>query len=178
MGPGRKNSEGPSKKLGLSLEVYCGKHIITLVPLQRRIAILCVGRGGLVRPSGVGVAREPPPAARPPATWTVCLPHRDTVCLPQRHCVVSIQQIYSVYTADTQCLYSRYTVSIQQIYGLCIADMQVAECQIWTKIMKIGPNQVRMAPFELILHQNRSHSVYEASGIPPVPQNPHSKPYL
>ena len=27
-------------------------------------------------------------------------PHRDTVCLPQRHCVVSIQQIYGLYTAD------------------------------------------------------------------------------
>ena len=53
-----------------------GQRQITLVPLQRRIAILCVGRGGLVRPSGVGVAREPP-AAR----------HLDCVSSTQRHCV-------------------------------------------------------------------------------------------
>ena len=58
---------------------------------------LVCGQGGLVRPSGVGLARELP-ATRP---WTLCLPHRDTVsatgalcvchrdtvCLPQRDIV-------------------------------------------------------------------------------------------
>ena len=33
--------------------------------------------------------------------------------------------------------------------------------------MKIGPNQVHMAPFGLILNQNRSHMVWDASGMPP-----------
>ena len=38
--------------------------------------------------------------------------------------------------------------------------------------MKIDPNQVHMAPFGLILNQNRSHMVWDASYMPPVPQNP------
>ena len=40
--------------------------------------------------------------------------------------------------------------------------------------MEFGPNQVHMAPFGLILNQNRSHMVWDASGMPPVPQN-HTK---
>ena len=42
--------------------------IAVVVPLQRRIAILCVGRGGLVNPVGLELpahtARPPPAAAR------------------------------------------------------------------------------------------------------------------
>ena len=35
------------------------------------------------------------------------------------------------------------------------------------KIMKTCPNQVHMHRFELILCQNRSHMVWDASGMPP-----------
>ena len=38
--------------------------------------------------------------------------------------------------------------------------------------MKIDPNHVHRAPFRLILHQNRSHKVWAASGMPPGLQNP------
>ena len=51
------------------------------------------------------------------------------------------------------------SVSIEQIYSLYRAYIQVEECQIWDKIMKIGPNQVHMAPFGLIFSQDRSHRV-------------------
>ena len=44
---------------------------------------------------------------------------------------------------------------------------QVSACQIWVKIMEFGPNQVHMAPFGLILSQNGSHMVWDASGMPP-----------
>ena len=37
--------------------------------------------------------------------------------------------------------------------------------------MKNCPNQVQMAPFRLIICQNRSHRVWEASGTPPGFQN-------
>ena len=46
---------------------------------------------------------------------------------------------------------------------------QVSACQIWVKIMEFGPNQVHMAPFEVILKQNGSYRVWEASGRPPGP---------
>ena len=38
--------------------------------------------------------------------------------------------------------------------------------------MKSGPNQVHMPWFGLIFSQNRSHRLWEASGMPPGPQNP------
>ena len=47
------------------------------------------------------------------------------------------------------------------------SNTQYPECQIWDKILKIGPKQVHMAPFGLILNQNRSHMVWDASGMPP-----------
>ena len=61
------------------------------------------------------------------------------------------------------CLYSRYMVSIRLIYVLYIHK----NARIWTKVMKYGPNQVHMAPFEVILKQNGSYRVWEASGMPP-----------
>ena len=42
--------------------------------------------------------------------------------------------------------------------------------------MKNGPNQVHMAPFGLIICQNRSYGVWEASGTPPGPQNLQNPP--
>ena len=61
-------------------------------------------------------------------------------------------------------------------YILCLyeTDIQVlntGECQISDKIMKIGPNQVHMAPFGLIFDRVESYRVWEASGIPPGAQN-------
>ena len=53
----------------------------------------------------------------------------------------------------------QFSVSSQQIYSLYTANIQVSECQISDKIMEIGPNQVHMAPFGLILSQNRSQWV-------------------
>jgi len=50
--------------------------------------------------------------------------------------------------------------------------VQVEECLISDKIKETGPNQVHISPFELILHQNRSHSVEDASYMPPGLQNP------
>ena len=61
---------------------------------------------------------------------------------------------------------------IKQLYRFYRAYIQVEDCQIWDKIMEFGPNQVHMAPFGLILNQNRSHMVWDASYMPPVPQNP------
>ena len=81
----------------------------------------------------------------PPPAHLACVSHTETLC--------------GVYTADILCLYSRYIMSIQQIYGLYIADEQVVECQNWTKIMKSGPNQVRMARFGIIFNQNGSYRV-------------------
>ena len=43
--------------------------------------------------------------------------------------------------------------------SIYIQDKEVEECEIFDKIMKIAPNQVHMAPFGMILHQNRSHMV-------------------
>ena len=37
------------------------------------------------------------------------------------------------------------------------------------KNKEFGPNQVHMAPFEVILKQNGSYRVSEASGMPPGP---------
>ena len=42
--------------------------------------------------------------------------------------------------------------------------------------MKIGPNQVHMAPFGLVLSQNGSYRVWDASGMRPAPQNPPKNP--
>ena len=46
--------------------------------------------------------------------------------------------------------------------------MQVSECQIFDKMMNIGPNQVHMARFGMILCQNPSHTVWDASRMPPA----------
>ena len=54
--------------------------------------------------------------------------------------------------------------------------IQAEECQILDKIMKIGPNRVHIAPFGLILNQNRSHRVWDASGMPPGPWGPRGGP--
>ena len=47
------------------------------------------------------------------------------------------------------------------------------------KIKEFGPNQVCMAPFEVILKQKGSYRVWEASGMPPALQinteNPKNK---
>ena len=53
---------------------------------------------------------------------------------------------------------------------------QVEDCQIWDKIRKIGPNLVQMARFGLIFEQDRSHRVWDASGMPPRPQNTSKNP--
>ena len=37
--------------------------------------------------------------------------------------------------------------------------------------MKMDPKQVHMAPFGLIFIQDGSHKLWEASGMPPGPQN-------
>ena len=73
---------------------------------------------------------------RPPARPA----HLACVCSTQRHCVVSLQQIYSVYTAD-------------------IWIVNTAECQIWRKIMKNELNQVQVAPFGLIFDRGESYRV-------------------
>ena len=86
---------------------------------------------------GLGVAPEYSRTAAAARTSGLCVFHTETLCVCHRECVVSIQQIYSVYTAD----------------------IQVAECQIWPKMMKSGPNQVHMAWFGLIFNQNRFHGV-------------------
>ncbi len=36
-----------------------------------------------------------------------------------------------------------------------------------TKSARNGPNQVHKVPFGLILHQDRSHKVWDAAGMPP-----------
>ena len=74
----------------------------------------------------------PPPPTRPA--------HLACVCSTQRHCVVSIQQIYNVYTAD-------------------IWIVNTAECQIWKKIMKNYVKQVQTAPFGLIFDLGESFGV-------------------
>ena len=71
------------------------------------------------------------------------------VIVPHRHCVVLRQQIY----------------------GFCKANMEVVQIGEWRKIMKMDPKQVHMAPFGLIFIQNASHKLWEASGMPPGPQN-------
>ena len=56
-------------------------------------------------------------------------------------------------------------MSSEQIYRFYSADFG-------TQIKDFGPNQVHMARFGMILCQNRSHSIYDASGMPPGLQNP------
>ena len=41
--------------------------------------------------------------------------------------------------------------------------------------MKVDPKQVHMAPFGLIFIQDGSHKLWEASGMPPGPENHHGK---
>ena len=53
--------------------------------------------------------------------------------------------------------------------------VQIGNCQIWGKIMKIASNRVHMARFGPIIAQNRSHRLWGASGMPPGPQNPPKK---
>ena len=127
---------------------------LTLFPLQRQDSNLGCVFGEFGKPPWGWSSCEPPAARRPPARppGTVCVPHRDTVLS----------------------LYSRYTMCIQQIYNVYTADIWIvntAECQIWRKIMKNELNQVQMAPFGLIINQDGSYGVWEASGIPPGPQN-------
>ena len=50
--------------------------------------------------------------------------------------------------------------------------VQIGNCQIWGKIMKIASNRVHMARFGPIIAQNRSHRLWEASGMPPGPPTP------
>ena len=59
-------------------------------------------------------------------------------------------------------------MSEEDKYCVFRTDIQVSECQIWDKIKEIGPNQVHdMAPFGMILCQNPSYMVWDASGMPP-----------
>ena len=44
-----------------------------------------------------------------------------------------------------------------------------------TEVIKNYPNEVHMARFGPIIAQNRSHGLWEASGMPPGPQNPSQK---
>ena len=57
------------------------------------------------------------------------------------------------------------------------ASGSLQKCRIFytVKIKEFDPNQVHMAPFELIFNQNESYRVWEASGMPPEPQNPVQK---
>ena len=100
-----------------------------------------------------------------PAPPTVCVFHTETLCVCHRDTVwVSHRDTVCLSHRDTVwCLYSRYLVSIQHIYMLCIYKND----SFWTKIKEFGPNQVHMAPFEVILKQNGSYRVWEASGMPP-----------
>ena len=45
--------------------------------------------------------------------------------------------------------------------------ISVKSGQNHAKINELAPNQVRMAPFEVILKQNGLYRVWEASGMPP-----------
>ena len=63
--------------------------------------------------------------------------------------------------------YGRYIVSVWQIYRLC----RLENTRLWRKIMKTDPKQIHMAPFGLIFIQDGSHELWEASGMPPGPQN-------
>ena len=56
--------------------------------------------------------------------------------------------------------------------------VQIGNCQIWGKIMKIASNRVHMARFGPIIAQNRSHRLWGASGMPPGPQNPPKNPKI
>ena len=60
--------------------------------------------------------------------------------------------------------------SAQHTYGLYIARtfvVRIENVRICTKIMEFDTIQVHMAPFEVILKQNVSYRVWEASGMPP-----------
>ena len=84
------------------------------------------------------------------------------------------------HTETLCCLYREYTISIEQKYCFFKTETlfflteilsfenrkHVSACQIWVKIMEFGPNQVHMAPFELILIRFGSHMVRDASGMP------------
>ena len=64
-----------------------------------------------------------------------------------RHCVVLIQQIYSLYTANVQVV-------------------QTGECQILEENHENG-SETDPYPFGLIFIQDGSHKLWEASGMPP-----------
>ena len=60
----------------------------------------------------------------------------------------------------SMCLYAAHIVSLCNTYSVSTGCEQ-------PKNMKSCPNQVRMAPFGLILSQNESYRVWKASGMPP-----------
>ena len=73
--------------------------------------------------------------------------------VPHRHCVVLV-------TADLKSLDSKYM--------LC----RLENTGFGRKIMNMDPKQVHiMAPFGLVFIQDGSHKLWEASGMPPGPQN-------
>ena len=60
--------------------------------------------------------------------------------------------------------------------SLSVSCTQRRQNQVFeSKNMKNCLNQVATAPFDAIFCQNPSHRVWEASGIPPAPQNPPKK---
>ena len=64
--------------------------------------------------------------------------------------------------------------SAEDIIWFSYADtqsVQIGECQICREIIKIASNRVHMARRGLIMAQNRSHQLQEASGMPPGPQS-------
>ena len=74
------------------------------------------------------------------------------VIVPHRHCVVLIQQIYILFNANIQVV-------------------QIGEYLSLEEIMKMDPKQVHMALFGLMFIQDGSRKLWEASGMPPGPQN-------
>ena len=107
----------------------------SLIRLWRQDSNLVCGQGGLVRPSGVGVACEPP--TRTPGI--VCLLQRCFVSATQRH----------------------YVVSIQQIFDLYIADVQVVECQNLDKHREI---LFESGPYALVRAHIQPESIPQALG--------------
>ena len=61
------------------------------------------------------------------------------------------------------------------MYNLNMAYIRikrVEECQIWDKVVHIGPIQVHVPPLGLMLHQDQSQRLEDASGMPSGLQNP------
>ena len=103
---------------------------------------LCV-EGTQARCVGGGARATPTPLGSPIPPF----PHTRLLSCAAggQCCVVSMRQI------------SRYTA---------IYQIQVGECQNWTEIRKSGLNQIHMPRFGLILNQNRSHRIWDASRTP------------